>query len=273
MAKIIKRNIRHAQGIIHAVTPNQGNPDALKNAHQVRGRLVGDATEAPIFNATPAGFPAWPTTVEAFEQASLSFSASAYFQDGGTPASYALSGDVPTWMTITNQGVVRGTPPDGDRDYGAITVTATNAIGSASSTSFTLTTPANVSVTFNPISQYGKVGGAVAFTAQADAVTGYQWYRNGSPIPGATGFVLNVTPVAQANNNDEYFCRCTGYGGVTKDTAVARLSAMHTYNNIADGSGTTDETVGVGLGQNTLSMSGSGQTKLYEAGASVNGID
>ena len=40
--------VRHAQGVVHAVTPNQGNRKVLKNAYQVRKRLPEPApTGAP----------------------------------------------------------------------------------------------------------------------------------------------------------------------------------------------------------------------------------
>ena len=226
----------------------------------------------PAFNPTPAGEDPWPAVWSASEETQFTFDARPYFADGGFISIWGLTGDVPAGMTISN-GIVRYTPPLGDRDYGPIQVTGNNATGPvATSTNVNLETPANVAITFSPKSQYVEIGQSVTFVAQASAVTGYQWKKNGVDIPGANGFAYTVNNVQQSENGDEYECDCIGTGGVTKTTDKAILRTMQTFNNLADGSGSAVRQVTLAAGLYTLSMSGTGWTELRAITASIIGI-
>jgi hypothetical protein len=226
--------------------------------------------DPPVFNANPGGVPAWGT-VSAAEEAALDFDCKPYFADGGRISEWSLSGNVPPWMTITVDGRLIGQPPVGDIDYSGLIVTGDNATGpAASSTAANVVTPANVTITFDPLDQFGEVGRTINLVAGAENATGFQWFRNGQPIPGATAFVYTL-PVQQSDNGAEFFCRVAGTG-ITKDTDTMQVTCMQKYNNLADGSGLVVVQLTLAAGLYTLSMSGSGLTTLRELTASIAGI-
>lgn len=229
--------------------------------------------DSPLFNANPVGSDPWPASFEATEEAQFSFDCRPYWADGGFISQWSLSGTVPTWMTISNNGIISGTPPQGDVDYAGLVVTGNNATGpAASSPSTPVNTPVNVAVTFDPQTQFVEIGQTVTFAAQASNVSGYQWYKNNVLIPGATSFAYTASVTNRNENGDEYFCRCEGVGGVTKDTQKAQVRTMQTYNNNADGSGALVRTITLAAGTYVLSMSGSGLVELRAITASIIGI-
>jgi len=208
----------------------------------------------------------------AFEEAVTTLDCKPYFSTGGFISQWSLIG-APAWITINQSGILRMAPGAGELDEIGLIVVGNNATGpAAQSNAFDVLTPANVAVTFDPKNQFGEIGSEVSFVCQATTATGYQWYKNGQPIVGATGFVYKTPPIVQGDNANEYFCKVEGQGGVSKDTQIARLTTMQKYNNLADGSGVASLVVTLAAGTYTLSMSGSGLTKLYEVTASVIGI-
>ena len=226
----------------------------------------------PAFNANPVGEDPWPASFEATEEAFFQFDCKPYWEGGGYISQWSLSGDVPAWMTITASGIIRGTPPQGDGDYTGIIVTGTNATGpAASSPSTPVNTPANVLITFNPQSQFVEIGSMVTFSAAASDASGYQWYRNGVAIPGATSFAYTTPAIAQSDDLAEYFCRIEGIGGVTRDTTPAVVTAMETFNNREIG-GAAVVQITLAAGTYTLSMLGSGLTTIREISATIIGL-
>jgi len=204
----------------------------------------------------------------AFEQITTTLDCKPYFSTGGYISSWSLI-NAPTWATITAAGILRMSPGIGDADHVGIQVQGNNATGpAATSNAFNIATPANVAITFNPLSQYGEQGQNVVFSVAATAATGYQWQKDGVDIPGAASFVLTV-PVDQVDDLAKYKCRVIGHGGITADTTEAELICMQRYNNLADGSGSDPLSVSVGNGNHTLSMSGTGETHLAEETANV----
>lgn len=223
--------------------------------------------DSPLFNANPVGVDPWPSSFEAFEEAGYQFDARPYFADGGFISQWSLSGDVPTWLRISNTGVLTGTPPFDDRDYGNITVTGNNSTGpAANATPIPMNTPENVRINFNPLNQVCEIGSQITYAVNATIGAGgsltYQWYKNGSPIPSATSFAYNPPAAVKASNGDSYFCRVTGEGGVFKDSTVAALRTMQTFNNNADGSGQLDRTIQIDPDNYVLSVKGTGLVEV-----------
>lgn len=86
-------------------------------------------------------------------------------------------------------------------DEGMYTVLVTNSAGSATSSGAKLTVSVPVvpvvtapQITTQPATQVGLPGGSATFAVAASgtAPLAYQWVRNGTPIAGATGPVLNI---------------------------------------------------------------------------------
>lgn len=105
-------------------------------------------------------------------------------------------------------------------------VVATNAYGSA--TSSTATVVVNVvapTITTSPASQTGTIGGAVSFSVSASgsAPLTYQWFKNGSPISGATSSTYNIATTTAGDIGTYYATVSNSAGTATSDTAVLTL--------------------------------------------------
>jgi sugar lactone lactonase YvrE len=80
-----------------------------------------------------------------------------------------------------------------------------------------------------PSSQSVALGASVVFGVASGTVPapGYQWYLNGSPIPGATGATLLVSGASPASSG-QYLCIATNPQGTS--SAFATLSVVDTPN-------------------------------------------
>jgi pectate lyase/pectin methylesterase-like acyl-CoA thioesterase len=111
-------------------------------------------------------------------------------------------------------------------------VDATNAVVSAPY-ALAVRVPEAPTITTQPLSQSVTVGDPVSFTvaASGDAPFSYQWYRDGSPIGGATGATLQLLGVTTANAGG-YHAVVTNLAGsvpsniatLTVEKAVASVS-------------------------------------------------
>lgn len=96
--------------------------------------------------------------------------------------------------------------PIGD-DGTTYRVIVTNSFGTAVSASATLTVHQPPVITLQPASQTVNAGLPATFTVQAvNGVLSYQWLRNGTPIPGATGTTYNTAPVTLSDNGVVFSC-------------------------------------------------------------------
>jgi probable HAF family extracellular repeat protein len=106
---------------------------------------------------------------------------------------------------------------------GSYVATATNAAGSTTSATASLTVIAPPAITTQPVSQKVAAGSTVTFSVVATGtpVLAYQWAFDGSPIPGATSSSLTLTAVQQAAVGD-YAVTVTNSGGIviSKDVTL-----------------------------------------------------
>lgn len=163
------------------------------------GNSAGSATSdtATLIVNGPPGFSTQPTSLAVNVGQPASFTVVAV----GTPPptlqwqknGVNITGATSATYTIANCATT---------DAGSYSCIATNAAGSKTSTAATLTVnvvpPSNLQVTVTIAMSTGANAGrglAVNLTAAATA-TSYQWFRNGRPIPGATGPSYTVANAA-----------------------------------------------------------------------------
>jgi len=78
----------------------------------------------------------------------------------------------------------------------------------------------------HPISQTVTEGGSVTFSIQLGRNLGatYQWIRNGTNIPGATGPTYSLAPLTLADSNHLFQCRATNpFGSAVSSNALLRV--------------------------------------------------
>lgn len=96
-----------------------------------------------------------------------------------------------------------------------------------SATSLPFAVASEVIVTQSPVSKNLCVGDRHSLLAlTSGAVRAYQWFRNGAPVPGATGPLFQISD-AQYSSSGFYHCRIWGFGtcgNTVTDTAHIRVA-------------------------------------------------
>ena len=112
-------------------------------------------------------------------------------------------------------------PSTAPADAGTYTVTVSNAGGSLSSSSVTLTVNFKPVFSFNPVSVTVANGRSAAFSVAATGspTPTYQWALNGATIVGATDSILEVKGATSANAGT-YTCTATNSIGVTTSSSA-----------------------------------------------------
>lgn len=202
-----------------------------------------DPGDAPSITTQPVS-----QTVSA--GANVSFSVSA---EGTAPLSYQwqknnspIPGATSATLNLTN---VQGT------DSGSYRVTVSNAAGSATSTTAILnveTEPVAPAITSQPASQTVVTGSSAGFgvIATGSAPLSYQWYKDGSPLAGATGSTLNLSNVQATDAGGYSIVVSNVAGAATSNTATLSVTDQlpgQIYNlagfaQAATGGGTLSET-------------------------------
>lgn len=193
---------------------------------------AGSATTEParlvVTLATPVALP--PTIAAAPASITVAAGQAANFAvavNGTGPYTY-------TWQKNGSAAPIPGAeaasfsiPSATAADAGTYSVRVTNTVGTALSAAATLTvtpatgTPVAPTITTGPVGVAALPGAAATF---AVAVSGtapfsYQWRRNGSNIPGATGPVLHIATVG-ALDAGQYALEVGNAAGVTSSAAV-----------------------------------------------------
>lgn len=112
---------------------------------------------------------------------------------------------------------------------GTYTITATSTDEPSVSVSTTITVSAPVIVT-QPVSQHVCTGGVLTLTVAASYATSYQWYLNGTPIPGATSSTYTVGAAASANAGNYTVTVTNGVSSQTSSVAVVAVGSSITSN-------------------------------------------
>lgn len=125
-----------------------------------------------------------------------------------------------TNATLTLNGVVVN-------DAGTYAVTATNSLTTVTSAPATLAVATVVpAIVAQPTTQTVATGSTAVLSVVAANASSYQWRRNGTVLPGATGAALVVTG-ASAASAGAYSVVVTGPGG-TVSSATANLAVVDT---------------------------------------------
>ena len=171
-------------------------------------------------------------------------------------------------------------------DAGSYVLTATNSLGTASSTPAILTVnpPLTPPVfTLQPVSQNVKEGASVAFTATASGnpAPTYQWYRDSLAIAGATGANYGISNAiagdagayqVRAQNSAGTATSATALLSVTPATAAPIITTQPVSQTVPAGSSATFTVVATGSPAPTYRWfvqvkSGRTVTKSYLGGA------
>jgi len=176
--------------------------------------------------ATPPAITGQPQSQTVATGASASFTVTA---TGTAPLSYQwkfnnsdVAGATSPTLTLSNVQAANA---------GSYTVVVSNAGGSVTSSSATLTVTrpsAPPSITQQPQAQTVDAGANVTFTvvATGDAPLSYQWKFNGVDIPGATTPVLSLSSV-QASNAGSYSATVSNpAGSVTSAAALLSVRSL-----------------------------------------------
>ena len=120
-----------------------------------------------------------------------------------------------------------------DADNNArFSVVVTNAFGSATSNEATLTVTAPLppAILTQPADQNVQVGATATFSVTAAALgqtLTYQWLKNGSPIPGATGASYTTPATSLSDDGTLFSVVVTGSGGGSTTSNTAKLGVSN----------------------------------------------
>jgi hypothetical protein len=132
-------------------------------------------------------------------------------------AGAAISGATDSSFTITGATT---------NDSGQYSVSVSNAYGSVTSTSATLTVYISVGIVAQPVSAAVAGGTPATFTVSASGVPApaYQWYFQGSALANATSNTLVVSPVIESKLGAYYARAYNSYSSATSDIVTLNMS-------------------------------------------------
>lgn len=118
-------------------------------------------------------------------------------------------------------------------DAGSYDVVVSNAVGSATSESATLTVLTTVAISQHPVSKSVAAGQGVFFSVSASGTPplAYRWYKNGDPLNSGGRFFGTATDTlqianVQAGDAGEYHVVITGVAGNQRPSNPATLSVV-----------------------------------------------
>ena len=142
---------------------------------------------------------------------------------GGTVAGSGSFGAVP-YQTFT--GTITGGQIDFDVDNASTDYVAIDGA------QLQITLPAGLTILGQPTNVTVAAGYTATFSTYivgGSAANTYQWYQNGSPLPGATNMVLTLTGVPMSHNGYTYYLKAND-GTNTFTSSTATLSVVPLQN-------------------------------------------
>jgi hypothetical protein len=144
----------------------------------------------------------------------------------GTPAPTFTLSTNPTGMTIdSGSGLITWTPSAAGKF--TVTVNADNSVSPTASQTFSLTvaTPTAPVITTQPASRIVDVGAQIflSVAATGSPTPTFQWFRNGSPILGATYSDYFVSGISAGNAGAYTVVATNSLGSVTSATATISI--------------------------------------------------
>jgi DNA-binding beta-propeller fold protein YncE len=210
-------------------------------------------SSAPSITTQPAN-----TTVTAGQTASFSVTAT-----GSGTLTYQWSKNATAVSGATSATYT--TPATSVNDSGStFTVVVTNAVGSVTSNSATLTVtalPGAPTITTQPASTSVGAGATATFTVVATATGGgalsYQWNKNGTAIAGANAASYTTPATVAGDNGSSFTVTITNsVGNITSNPAILTVTAAPAITaqpqNIAVASGATATFTVTATGTGTL---------------------
>jgi hypothetical protein len=202
------------------------------------GVSTSDSTSAALVVRDPY-IMAQPVSVSEVAGADVNFSVTV---DGsGQPFSYQWQKN---GSSISDDGTYSGTSSDiltvsniSSAEEANYSVIVTSSVGTATSSSASLTVVTPLTITAQPVSRTVTAGSKATFAVgvAGSGPLSHEWRRNGTPIPDANGFAYTVTN-AQIANEGGYSVVVSGpINAVTSSVAALTITANAslTVNNVA----------------------------------------
>jgi alpha-tubulin suppressor-like RCC1 family protein len=223
------------------VTPtNEGNYTVIitNNYGSVTSRVAALTVLLPL----PPVITSQPASQTVLAGSPVTFTITA---DGFRPLSYQwqFNGNAISGATATNYGLAGVTV----NNAGNYTVMVSNSIGSVTSSVAALMVFLRPSIATQPTNQVVAVGGTVnlSVTATGTAPLGFQWFKNGGMVFGATNSTLTLASAGVTNSGVYYMAITNAYGlsislPVTVTVGTPQLLAWgyNQYGQLGDGTTT-----------------------------------
>ena len=254
-------NTTAGAGAITGTATTTGNASVLLSANNATGTgpvttLTLSVGERPVITS---GIAAAGTVGTSFN-----YSIAASF----SPTSYAATG-LPAGLAVnTTSGLINGIPTA--PGISAVSLTATNAFGTAIATTLTITVAAAPStvasgvspqIVTQPIAQSVVEGAAVSFAVAATgtAPLTYQWRKDFVGISGATSATLALTSTLPADAGDYSVLIFNSFGHAVSTSASLTVTALTTPPTIASQPASLNSAIGANA---TFAVTATGASPL-----------
>jgi hypothetical protein len=207
-------------------TPADGGSTFTVTVGNPSGQVTSAAATLTVNPAVAPSITTQPADQTVLAGTSATFTVA---NTGSTPLTYQWSRNATAIPGATSSSYA--TPATALADSGSTyAVTIANAGGQVTSKAATLTVtaPPPPTITTQPLSLTAPWGGTATFTVQAaGGALAYQWFRNGSPLAGATSAGLTTGTLAKGDNGASYTVTVSNSSAsVTSQAATLTLRTL-----------------------------------------------